>query len=114
MQASYAEKQRAEQGCAPGIMEKSRPFPNHSDPLTNVQDGEQDPGHSRNHGPAESSGFVALLRRPYSNEHGQAAGEENERHQRYVGNAMKRSWPIGGAVAYKSVGDATAGKGAVP
>ena len=92
-------------------MEQRRAFPNHSHPLPNVQGGEQDSGHSRNHGPAESSGFVALLRRPYRNEHGQAAGKQNQRHHGNIDDAMKRSWPIGGAVAYKSVGDETAGKG---
>ena len=48
---------------------------------------------------------------PHSNQHGQAAGQEDERHHRNVGDAFERSRPVGCAVANEPVSDETAGEG---
>ena len=63
-----------------------------------------------NHGPAERFGLVARFGRAHADEHGQAAGQQDERHHRDIGDAVKRPWPIGSGVADKSVGDKTSGK----
>ena len=80
-------------GRAPGIVEQRCAFGDHAHPFANVENGEKDSENGGDHGPAESFGFVALLGRAHSDEHGQAAGEQDERHQGDVGDAVKRPRP---------------------
>ena len=68
------------------------------------------PPAARNHGPAESSAFVAAFALSDAEQHGQTAGDQDERHDRDIGNAVKRSGPIRSRVAYETVGHQAGGK----
>ena len=91
-------------------MEQSCALADHSHPFLKVQGGEHDSGQRRDQSPAEGLGLVAGLGRAHANQHGQAAGEQNQRHDRDVADAVERPGP-GSGIANKSVGDQASGKG---
>src|SRR5439155_2430001 len=98
---------------SPGVLKQRHSFTDQRHPLANVQQGKNDARGSGNKGPAESSRFVARLGGLDSKQHSQAAGHEDERHQRNVGDVVERSRPVGSGVADKSIGPRHAAKVAV-
>ena len=57
-----------------------------------------------------SCGLVALLGGAHATKHGQAAGEQDEGHDRNVGDAMEWPGPVRGCIAEKSVSNQTTGE----
>jgi len=71
------------------------------------------PEHGRNHNPRKAPPLSAPLR-TLLRQHGQAAGEEDERHERTLVMLWNGPWPVGSGVTGKSVGEqATCESGAV-
>src|SRR6266849_7312477 len=87
VQPGDAKKGRTKQTGSPGILEQPHAFTDQPEPFTNMQEGESSSCRRRDENPAEGLRLVPLLRRPDTNQHGQTAGDQNQRHEHDVHNA---------------------------
>src|SRR5579862_274337 len=91
VQPGDAEKRGTEQTRSPRVLEHRHAFVNESEPFPDMQERECNARQGGNHRPAEGACLIPHLCRSDSKKHGQATGEQDQRHYSHIDNADRKS-----------------------